>query len=615
MNFLKELGEWLKGENLDNISNEVLKLEGFKNIPLIPIPDFVEFAETVGNLYGRGKQTTQAIDGLNNKYTINGKTATAKEFMFDTSKHENVLEELCKNLDENKFKKAIESLLGNIDQSNEFSEDASSEPLTAMSLDTSKQWAMSWTNYGDIYSRSKKYLEKFSLTLENTDHANREFWPTIARYGLAFNLIILEKIRAGQLLEIQSAFKEIWTDDMTKQANDGLLYFIDMRIFNALDSKKVERFERFTPSTITLLQQDPDTKKLIPVAVKVSKPNMDGFVYTKSSKSWLYALQAVKTSITVFGIWIGHVYKMHIISAAMIEVMKDKIPESHPIQQIISPQSKYVIPFDMFLLLFWSHIAPPTSISSPLQFFKLINKFAENRNYFDDDPNTTLEKFGILEKDFSYKEPWDQYPIVNDFLKVWDATENYVYEFVKDTYADDATVKNDADLQEWITEISNSDGGNINGMPKVTTKKLLVSVLTSLIYRITIHGTGRLLSTTNPGLSFVSNFPPCLQISDIPDPDTEMTTKKLLEYMPKTGTIGGMVTFYFTFSLSEPYEPFIPFEGVESNLFFFNGNKEDPRNKALVEYRRAIGKLIKAYSPISPPKLVQTYQWPMCIET
>ena len=122
MNFLKELGEWLKGENLDSISNEVLKLEGFKNIPLIPIPGFVEFTETVGNLYSRGKQTTQAIDGLSNKYTINEKTATAKEFMFDASKQENVLEGLHKSLDESKFKKAIESLLGNIDQSKESSE-------------------------------------------------------------------------------------------------------------------------------------------------------------------------------------------------------------------------------------------------------------------------------------------------------------------------------------------------------------------------------------------------------------------------------------------------------------------------------------------------------------
>ena len=615
MNFFKEFEKWLKGENLDSISNEVLHLEGFKNIPLIPIPGFVDFAETVGNLYSRSKQIIPAVDGLTNKYTINGKTATAKEFMFNTSKQDAVFEELRKSLDENKFKKAIESLLGDMDQITKSSEDVSKEPLTAMSLDSSEQWAMSWTNYGNIFYRSKEFLEKFSLTIENIDDANREFWPTIAKYGLGYNLIVLEKIRTNQLSEIQSIFKEIWTDDMKKLADEGLLYFIDMRIFGTLNSKKVDGFERFTPSTVTLLQQNPDTKELIPVAVKVSKPNVDGYVYTKSSKSWLYALQAAKTSITVFGIWIGHVYKWHIIAAAMIDTMKDKIPESHPIQKLISPQSKYVIPFDMFLLLFWSSIAPPTSINSPLQFFKLINKFAENRNYFEDDPKATLERFGILEKDFSRNESWDQYPIVKHFLTVWNATEKYVDEFVDITFANDSTVKNDTDLQEWIKEVSDFDGGNIKGLPEVTTKKILGSILTSLIYRITIHGTSRLLSTTNPGLSFVSNFPPCLQVSDIPNPNTEMNTKKLLEYMPKTGTIGGMVTFYFTFSLSEPYEPFIPVEGVGSNLFFFNGNKADPRNKALVEYRIAIEKLIKTYSPTSPPKLVQTYQWPMCIET
>ena len=116
MNFFKEFEKWLKGENLDSVSNDVLNLEGFKNIPLIPIPGFVDFAETVGNLYSRGKQIIPAVDGLTNKYTINGKTATAKEFMFNTSKQNAVFEELHKSLDENKFKKAIESLLGDMGQ-------------------------------------------------------------------------------------------------------------------------------------------------------------------------------------------------------------------------------------------------------------------------------------------------------------------------------------------------------------------------------------------------------------------------------------------------------------------------------------------------------------------
>jgi len=36
-----------------------------------------------------------------------------------------------------------------------------------------------------------------------------------------------------------------------------------------------------------------------------------------SPGAWLYALQAAKTSVTVYGIWLGHVYHWHLVTAAM----------------------------------------------------------------------------------------------------------------------------------------------------------------------------------------------------------------------------------------------------------------------------------------------------------
>ena len=46
----------------------------------------------------------------------------------------------------------------------------------------------------------------------------------------------------------------------------------------------------------------------------------------------------------------------------------------------------------------------------------------------------------------------------------------------------------------------------------------LSEVLTSILYRVTVHGAGSLTPSVNPALSFVSNFPPCLQSADIPEP-------------------------------------------------------------------------------------------------
>ena len=137
----------------------------------------------------------------------------------------------------------------------------------------------------------------------------------------------------------------------------------------------------------------------------------------------------------------------------------------------------------------------------------------------------------------------------------------------------------------------------------------LTSVLTSLLYRITAHGVSRLNSAANPALTFVANFPHCLQLSEIPAPDGADRHKQLLAYLPNTETIGEAVNFYFTFVFSPPYEPLIPPAGVETT-------SSSPAGAPIPATRRysipqGPRELIQAYEPETP----QRFQWPLNIET
>ena len=166
-------------------------------------------------------------------------------------------------------------------------------------------------------------------------------------------------------------------------------------------------------------------------------------------------------------------------------------------------------------------------------------------------------------------------------------------------------------MQAWIRDAGDNDEGNIRGLPAhVDTRAALEAILTSLIYRITAHGGSRMFPAAYPVQTFVANFPPCLQRTEIPEPTDILTTTQLLEYLPKTGTIGKMMTFYNTFIFSKPYVPFIPEKGVTADLFF-PGGQNDPRNKALIAYREALIEYIKDLEPDAP----QIHQWPLNIET
>jgi len=140
---------------------------------------------------------------------------------------------------------------------------------------------------------------------------------------------------------------------------------------------------------------------------------------------------------------------------------------------------------------------------------------------------------GITEADFRLKTPWDQYPVVAFLLAVWDRVETYVTSFVEATYAHDAAVAAHSALQTWISTSSAAGGANIAGLPeKMASRAASTSVLTSLLYRITAHGVSRLNSTANPALTFVANFPHCLQISDIPVPTLRSTRKSSWRICP-----------------------------------------------------------------------------------
>jgi hypothetical protein len=197
------------------------------------------------------------------------------------------------------------------------------------------------------------------------------------------------------------------------------------------------------------------------------------------------------------------------------------------------------------------------------------------------------------------------------YLEIWQATTEYVGTYVDTFYGDDAAVAGDKQLQKWMAESADADEGNVKGLPLMDNKAALKRVLTSLIYRVTMHGNSRLNNNdTLAALTFVANYPPCLQNSTIPGPDSSFDTAELLAYLPKTGTIGEMINFYFTFAFSAPYETFIPAAGEETHLFYSDG-LTNPANQALVKFRRAVQDFILKYDTNAP----QLYQWPLNIET
>jgi hypothetical protein len=590
---------------------------GFTYVPAIPV-DAAGLGDTLLKLVDRLKQREQPLQGLSRTFTIGGSTARAYNFLFGTEgahhKQASAQKDLASSVSRDPSE-ITRVLVGMLKQppDDQATGGVPDEDLTRMALDDPKQWSISWTTLPEVYTSALPHLDEWAATVDVTqaDKATEAFFSTIARYGLSYNLLLTEKVQSSEVGTWRTLFDAEWTPALDAAAKAGLLYVIDFRIYETLHPHTVAGVPRFTPSTVTVLVQNPATKSMTPELVRVAGGSNTPKVFSRqgstTASAWMYALQAAKVSITVHGIWLGHVYQWHLVTAAMLMTMFDNLSANHPVRRLLEPQSSYVIPFDNVLLLAWPSVVPPTSIVTARQFVELIDLYASTRQFFDDDPTTTLTRLGINESDFTVREPWDQYPNAGNLLAIWNATGRYVDTYVDRAYPSDQAVQGDGELQIWIGESGKADRGNVRGLPVMDSRNALKRVLHSLIYRITAHGSSRLYHSANPALTFVANFPPCLQDATIPDPTASFDTKALLRFLPRTGTIGSMLYFYFTFWASTPYVPFVPIGGVDRELFF----DDAVSNQALIELRRFIVEFIERYEPDTP----QIWQWERNIET
>ena len=635
-------------------------LEGFSaptwDGPALPRPEgadgLEEIFDSVDRLIARGQYLIQAKDGLSITYTLNNITATAERFMLGTEDQVQqaadlrglliLIEEFLRRIftspaHANQIASAFERLRakvearlvarsaahGAVSATSAVYRASSMAPLTAsdgaadysaFTLEDPSQFAMAWTTFEDVFRRGFPHVTEYCAAITDPKEATRQFWPTLRSNALPYNLLVLQKLTPVSAMSFRNNLGLAWLPTYDELLDQGRLYGIDMTIFSDLDPQEVTNGTvRFTPSTMALLEMD-GQKNLNPIAAYVVDPNHinTAQTYTPSSPSWIYGLLAVKTSLTVHGIWLGHVYTQHIVTAAMQMAMLNTLPASHIIYQLLAPQSQYTIPFDLLLLVGWSTLAPPTSISDPGKFLTLCNKFSATHEFFSTDPADTLAQLNLAPVDFTDPsiddQPWNLYPNVQKMLTVWQMTADYVSAVVDAGYATDAAVAADTDLANWIGAASGP--GNVAGLPKVDSKAALKAVVTSILYRITFHGMGRLRSISSPEPSFAPNFPPCLQNTTIPDPLDPLPTSELLKtYLPNTGTLGELITFYDIFSYSAPYVPVVPHKGSEDELFF-DQTRYPTANQALIEFRRGIEDLIRMLQP----DWVQIGQWSRSIE-
>lgn len=598
-----------------------LEVFGYRNIPAYPF-NVGAIIDTLIGLAERKAKVTDLHQRLSREYTIGGRSALARDFLFGSASSSALLGpiealkdhlvEVVKHKGPGAIQDAITDMVrGGVPGAEER---FTTEPLTALSLDEAKQFEIAWTENQNIFTNAQPHLAPYADAVTSADHASRCFWPMIADHGHAYNLLILRKLSAPDLDPVKIVFGEVWQLELASLDPDEL-YLIDLRIVGSVKAVKGAK-DVFTPATMVLMRRDPASKELTPVAVNIANPATGQAVtYTRGNATeaaWIYALEAARTSVTIWGIAIGHVYHWHLATASLLMTWRKTVSEGHGLHRLIAPHAKHTIGFDDVLLLLWGQIVPPMSIGSGLDFLGVADRFARGRTFFDDDPPATIARLGLRQEDFTKEIPWDLFPVIQYQMRVWVGVTGYVQVFVDHFFATDEIVADDADLQAWVRASADPGNGNIVGLGSVQTRAELSEFLLSLLFRVIMHGISRLNETAYPALAFVSNYPTCLNGQDIPAPTATSAQIRLLDRLPYTGQIGQILSFYDIFVFTEPYESFVP-KDVDV-VGPFSHEPDHPCHAALHELQKLIAEVVEDYQKLPIDQPVQQQQWPWCIE-
>ena len=136
------------------------------------------------------------------------------------------------------------------------------------------EFTLSWTTYQDVYKDSQDLVAPFADTLTEQRRPRRSsFWPTIASFGLPYNLLVLAKVDAKRAAELASGVRRRLGGRGHGRPTGSRALVRDRhehpRVARAVSSA-LDGTVRFTPGTVTVLKQDPQSKALTPIAIKVS---------------------------------------------------------------------------------------------------------------------------------------------------------------------------------------------------------------------------------------------------------------------------------------------------------------------------------------------------------
>lgn len=329
-----------------------------------------------------------------------------------------------------------------------------------------------------LYGQAKsieQYAEQFQTMVTPDSMATAFTDGGFSRLPVAGpNPLVIERV-VGTLTEklpvIESDYKAVMGNDdsITLAIAENRLYITD---YKALASLEPGQFPvpKFTSAPIVLfaIKQGDSSGSLQPVAIQLGQVGgASNPIFYPHDNAWEMAKLHVQTADGNYHELISHLGLTHLLMEPFAVSTHRMLPVEHKIFQLLQPHFQGT--------LFINNAAVNTLINPEGTVDSILSGTIES------DWNVVTTALGclnfndhMLPNQLAARHVDDAklplaYPYRDDALSVWNATSNWVKEYISIYYKSDLEVAADISIQGWLNDLISSDGGCINGLGQTLT--------------------------------------------------------------------------------------------------------------------------------------------------
>jgi arachidonate 15-lipoxygenase len=295
------------------------------------------------------------------------------------------------------------------------------------------------------------------------------------------NPVVLKLYNNNNFSIIDNIFKKIKgleNDSFIESIKNNRVYITDYEALKEIKNNNFHSLQKYsyTPKALFVLPSSNKVEALIPIAIQCEE---NGIVFTPNDGySWEMAKTIVQIADVTDHELRTHLAGTHLLMEPFMVSTHRQFYDKHPLKILLLPhfegiayinyqaQDKLINEGGIFSKIFAGTMESNVKVVAQ----KLMTSFNESMLPFD------LEKRGM-------NNPKLLYPYREDGLKLWNATESWVLEYIDLYYKDDNDIINDKELQDWAKEII--EKGKIKGFGEenqIKTKKYLTDAITMIIF-------------------------------------------------------------------------------------------------------------------------------------